>query len=45
MSLPASPAVVKIAHFEKTLSAKVNGPGGGRGYSNSNAGFLYVNFW
>jgi hypothetical protein len=45
MSLPASRAVVKIARFEKTLLVTVNGTGGGRGYSNSNAGFLYVNVW
>jgi len=45
MNSRASHAVFKIAHFEKTLLVTVNGTGGGRGYSNSNAGFLYVNVW
>src|ERR1700737_424217 len=40
MTLPATSAVVKIAHFEKTLSVKVDGTGGDPGNCHSNAGDL-----
>jgi hypothetical protein len=43
MSLAASCAVVKIAHFEKTLSVKMNGPHGDPGHCNSNADCLSFN--
>jgi hypothetical protein len=36
MSLPAPRAVVKIAHFEKLYSVKMNGSISDRGHCNSN---------
>jgi hypothetical protein len=40
MTLPASHAVVKIAHFEKIISRGVNGSNADPGHCNSNAGYL-----
>jgi hypothetical protein len=41
MTLPASHAVVKIAHFEKLiLFREVNGSNADPGHCNSNAGYL-----
>jgi hypothetical protein len=36
---PGISSLVKIAHFKKSLSARMNGSGGDRGQCNSNAGY------